>query len=77
MFPWPAIRGKESRLPLRVAFRIFPAMSERPVSTLNKPDAALEITVRPSLFADFTGQAKVKERLEIAVDAAEQRGKPW
>ena len=49
-------------------------MSERPVSTLNKPDAALEMTLRPSLFADFTGQAKVKERLEIAVAAAQQRG---
>ena len=61
-------------MPLRVAFRIFPVMSERPVSTLNKPDAALEMTLRPSLFADFTGQAKVKERLEIAVAAAQQRG---
>jgi Holliday junction DNA helicase RuvB len=49
-------------------------MSDRPVSTLNKPDAALEVTLRPSLFADFTGQAKVKERLEIAVAAAQQRG---
>ena len=49
-------------------------MPERPVSTLNKPDAALELTLRPSLFSDFTGQAKVKERLEIAVAAAQQRG---
>ena len=49
-------------------------MSERPVSTLNKPDTALEMTLRPSLFADFTGQAKVKERLEITVEAAKQRG---
>ena len=49
-------------------------MSERPVSTLNQPDAALEVTLRPSLFADFTGQAKVKERLEISVAAAQQRG---
>src|SRR5690242_9605331 len=48
-------------------------MAERPVSTLNKPDAALEMTLRPSLFSDFTGQAKVKERLEIAVTAARQR----
>ena len=45
-------------------------MSERPVSTLNKPDAALEMTLRPSLFSEFTGQPKVKERLEIAVAAA-------
>ena len=41
-------------------------MDERPVTTLNKPDVALEMTLRPSLFSDFTGQAKVKERLEIA-----------
>jgi Holliday junction DNA helicase RuvB len=48
-------------------------MAERPVSTLNKPDVALELTLRPSLFSDFTGQPKVKERLEIAVTAAKQR----
>ena len=40
---------------------------------LTKPDAALEMTLRPSLFSDFTGQAKVKERLEITVAAARQR----
>ena len=49
-------------------------MAERPVSTLNKPDVALELTLRPSLFSDFTGQPKVKERLEIAVAAAKKRG---
>lgn len=49
-------------------------MAERPIVTLNKPDAALELTLRPSLFSDFTGQTKVKERLEIAVQAARQRG---
>jgi Holliday junction DNA helicase RuvB len=41
---------------------------------LIKPDAALEMTLRPSLFSEFTGQAKVKERLEITVQAARQRG---
>ena len=41
---------------------------------LTKPDAALELTLRPSLFSEFTGQPKVKERLEIAVAAAKQRG---
>jgi len=49
-------------------------MDERPVSTLNKPDVALEMTLRPSIFAEFTGQPKVKERLEIAVAAAKKRG---
>ncbi|HXI70318.1 MAG TPA: Holliday junction branch migration DNA helicase RuvB [Verrucomicrobiae bacterium] len=49
-------------------------MAEHTVTTLNKPDVALEMTLRPSLFSDFTGQPKVKERLEIAVEAAKQRG---
>jgi Holliday junction DNA helicase RuvB len=43
---------------------------------LAKPDVALEMTLRPSLFSEFTGQAKVKERLEITVAAARQRGEP-
>ncbi len=41
---------------------------------LSKPDVALELTLRPSLFSEFTGQAKVKERLEITVAAAKKRG---
>jgi len=50
-------------------------MAERLITgVLNKPDAALELTLRPSLFSEFTGQTKVKERLEIAVEAAKQRG---
>jgi Holliday junction DNA helicase RuvB len=49
-------------------------MPERLVSeVLTQPDVALEMTLRPSVFADFTGQAKVKERLEITVAAARQR----
>src|ERR671925_730540 len=52
-------------------------MGERLMSdVLAKPDTALELTLRPSLFSEFTGQAKVKERLEIAVAAARQRGEP-
>jgi len=49
-------------------------MAERMISdVLTKPDVALELTLRPSLFSDFTGQAKIKERIEIAVQAARQR----
>jgi holliday junction DNA helicase RuvB len=52
-------------------------MADRIVSdVLTKPDAALEMSLRPSLFSEFTGQAKVKERLEITVAAAKQRGEP-
>src|SRR5512140_2724450 len=49
-------------------------MADRMISdVLTKPDAALEMTLRPSLFSEFTGQLKVKERLEITVAAAKQR----
>ena len=41
---------------------------------LTQPDAALEGSLRPGVFTDFTGQLKVKERLGIAVEAAKQRG---
>jgi Holliday junction DNA helicase RuvB len=52
-------------------------MAERMNSdVLSKPDVALELTLRPSLFSEFTGQAKVKERLEITIAAAKQRGEP-
>src|SRR5688500_8653667 len=52
-------------------------MPERIISeVLTKPDAALEMTLRPSIFAEFTGQAKVRERIEITVQAAKQRREP-
>jgi holliday junction DNA helicase RuvB len=52
-------------------------MAERLISgPLAKPDVALEMTLRPSLFSEFTGQAKVKERLEITVEAAKKRQEP-
>jgi Holliday junction DNA helicase RuvB len=71
-----SVKGNQANRACRCARRapIFGPMSERPVSTLNKPDVALEMTLRPSFFSDFTGQPKVKERLEIAVAAASQRG---
>lgn len=47
---------------------------DRPVDTLKQADPVLEAALRPSAFTDFTGQPKVKERLEIAVEAARQRG---
>jgi Holliday junction DNA helicase RuvB len=63
-------------LPLRAGCRNLSVMAERPVSNLNKPDVALELTLRPSLFSEFTGQPKVKERLEISVAAAKKRKEP-
>jgi len=37
-------------------------------------DARLDASVRPKRMADFTGQARVKENLSIAVEAARSRG---
>jgi Holliday junction DNA helicase RuvB len=57
------------------AFPILGSVTDRTISeVLTKPDVALEMTLRPSLFSEFTGQARVKERLEISVAAAKQRG---
>jgi Holliday junction DNA helicase RuvB len=36
-------------------------------------DKTLDVSLRPNLFADFQGQGKVKERLELSVEAARQR----
>src|SRR6266849_4890518 len=38
-----------------------------------EPDAAFEISLRPPMFSEFTGQVKVRERLELMVEAAKKR----
>src|SRR6266576_2058677 len=38
-----------------------------------EPDAAFEISLRPPMFSEFTGQLKVRERLELMVEAAKKR----
>lgn len=38
--------------------------------------AALDISLRPSFFQEFTGQARTLERLQLLVEAALQRGEP-
>ncbi len=42
----------------------------------NAPNAALEASLRPPSFKDFTGQAKTVERLQVMVGAAKQRKEP-
>jgi holliday junction DNA helicase RuvB len=50
-------------------------MAERMITEeLAEPDKSLDVTLRPQIFDDFTGQPKVKERLQIGVQAARQRG---
>ncbi|MGH8092893.1 MAG: Holliday junction branch migration DNA helicase RuvB, partial [Chthoniobacterales bacterium] len=38
------------------------------------PDPAFEISLRPPMFSEFTGQVKVCERIELLVEAAKKRG---
>jgi len=47
---------------------------EHTVTTLNRPDQEFDVKLRPARFEDFTGQEKVKERLELFVEAAKARG---
>lgn len=50
-------------------------MTERFASeTLNRADMEFDLTLRPGRFADFIGQAKIRERLELSVAAAQGRG---
>ncbi len=45
-------------------------------STLTAPVTPAEAALRPLSFADFTGQAKTVERLQVMVGAAKRRGDP-
>ena len=50
-------------------------MTERYITeTLNRRDAEFDLTLRPGRFADFVGQGKIRERLELSVAAAQGRG---
>ena len=56
-------------------------MSPRGRSEVTTPDVlpeerSAEASLRPSRLDEFVGQAKVKENLQIAIEAARQRGEP-
>lgn len=54
-----------------------PAEPERAFSaTLQGDDPQFDRTLRPRSFADYIGQAKHKENLEVFVEAAKRRGEP-
>ena len=50
-------------------------MSDSDVS-LNQPDPSFEISLRPPVLADFVGQARAKERLQVMIEAARRREEP-
>ena len=39
-----------------------------------EPDPSFEVSLRPPMFSEFTGQVKVCERLAVLVEAAKMRG---
>lgn len=45
-------------------------------STLTQEDTTFEVPLRPQSLKDFTGQESIKERLEVLIHAAQQRGDP-
>ena len=52
-------------------------MAERLVTdSIQHPDKAFELTLRPPDFQSFVGQSKVKERVELSVEAARRRKEP-
>jgi Holliday junction DNA helicase RuvB len=48
-------------------------MKDHGIQELNQPDSQLDLSLRPGRFEDFVGQGKVRERLELAVQAAKAR----
>ena len=48
--------------------------TERQSEELNRRNTAFDNKLRPSDFGGFVGQAKIRERLELAVKAAKDRG---
>ncbi len=45
-------------------------------STWTKQDEPFELPLRPQTLTDFSGQDSVRERLEVLIAAAKQRGEP-
>ena len=51
-----------------------PSVPDFVTNTLEAPDTPFDISLRPPMFSEFAGQEKVCERLEVMVQAAQQRG---
>src|SRR6266576_6561611 len=77
--PYPPPAG--SRRPSRALARPPGMTRPGPRAQITTPEAlpddrSAEATLRPSRLDEFVGQAKVKESLQIAIDAAKQRREP-
>src|SRR5476649_1243493 len=55
-------------------------MIERTLNTADgaadEQEAVLEVTIRPRDFANYIGQERLKQNLQLAIDAATKRGEP-
>lgn len=55
-------------------------MIDRILNTVDEPadeqEVKLEITLRPRDFANYIGQARLKQNIQLAIDAAKKRGEP-
>lgn len=55
-------------------------MIDRILNTVDEPEdeqeIALEVTLRPKDFANYIGQSRLKQNLQLAIDAATKRGEP-
>lgn len=55
-------------------------MIDRILNTADEPadeqEAVLEVTLRPRDFANYIGQERLKQNLQLAIDAATKRGEP-
>jgi len=55
-------------------------MIDRILNTADEPadeqEAVLEVTLRPRDFASYIGQARLKQNIKLAIDAAKKRGEP-
>ena len=73
VLPMTSSRSSERRWSL--SGESDPLMADRLVSATGiEEERQLEAALRPRRLADFTGQARLKENLQIAVDAARKRG---
>lgn len=44
--------------------------------TVDEQEVELEVTLRPKDFASYIGQERLKQNLQLAIDAAKKRGEP-
>src|SRR5204863_7672190 len=52
-------------------------MSKRVIAaSVTEEEATFELSLRPRLLAEYIGQQNVKDNLDVAIQAARQRGEP-